>query len=81
MVIVVVSIPELSSKLLLLASCRIVGSGVLSCVYVCWIMRLVSGGVLSLLLLAASPLSKITYPFVHKFQQVIGKNRKVFERV
>ena len=30
---------------------------------------------------AASPKSKLTYPYVPKFQQVIGTNREVFERV
>ena len=34
-----------------------------------------------LYLLLPSPQSKLTYPFVPKFQQFIGTNREVFERV
>ena len=80
-VVVVVGIPALSPKLLLLAYSRVVGSSVLSCVCVCWILRLVAGEVLLLLSSTASLQSKLTYTFVHKSQQVIGENRKIFERV
>ena len=59
----------------------VVGIGVPSCFCVHWLLHLVAGGVLSLLSSAASPPLKITYPFVHKFQQFIGKNIKLFERV
>ena len=34
-----------------------------------------------LYLVLPSSQSKLTYPFVPKFQQVIGTNREVFERV
>ena len=45
------------------------------------LLRLVAGGVLLLLLSVASSQSKITYHFVPKFQQFIGTNREVHERV
>ena len=85
-VVVVVGIPELLSELLLLASlcccCLVaVGSSVPSCDFIRWLLRLVAGGVLLLSSAVASPLSKLTYPFVHKFQQVIGTNKRIFERV
>ena len=32
-------------------------------------------------LVLLSPQSKLTYPFVHKFKQVIGTNREVFKIV
>ena len=80
-VVVVVSIPELSSKLLLLASRRVVGSCFLSCVWLCWPLIFFSGKVLSLLSSAASLQSKLKYTLVHKLQQVIGESRKVFDIV
>ena len=43
------------------------GSGVTSCGCVCWLLWLVGGGDLLLLSAAASPLSKLTFHFVHKF--------------
>ena len=58
----------------------VVGSSVPSCGCVCWLLRLVGGGVLSLFLAAASPQSKLTYTFVPTIQQVIGKNKELFER-
>ena len=74
-----------SSKFLLSESCRcrcfvVFGRGVPSCVCVLQIMRPVFCGILLLSSGAASPQLKITYLFVHKFQQVIGTNREVFER-
>ena len=57
----------------------VVGSGVPYCDCVRRLLRIIAGGVL--LLLSASTLSKLTYTFVHTFQQVIGTNRKVFEIV
>ena len=41
----------------------------------------VLSGVWQLNLVWPSPQSKLTYPFVPKFQQVIGTNREVSERV
>ena len=38
-------------------------------------------GVWWLNLVWTSPQSKLTYPFVPRFQKFIGKNREVFERV
>ena len=75
-----------SSKSLLLASrcCHcfvIVDSGVPSCGCVRRILLLIVGGVLFLSSATASPQSKLIYPFVIKFQQIIGTNREVFERV
>ena len=75
-----------SSKLALSESCCcccfvVVGSGVPSCGCVRWLLHFVVRGVLSLLSAATSPQSKLTYHFVSKFQQVIGKNREVFEIV
>ena len=72
-------------SLALVSNCRrcfvVVGSGLSSCGCVCLLLRLVGGGVLSFLSAAASPQSKLTHPFVHKFQQVVATNRKVFKRV
>ena len=61
-----------SPKLSLSASRRrrcliVVSSGVPSCGYVHHLLHLVVGGVLLLSSAAASPLSKLTYHFVHKF--------------
>ena len=74
------------SKLSASASCCchffiIGGSGVTSCGCVCWLLRLIIGGVFLLFSTAASPQPKLTYPFVSKFQQVIGTNRELFEKV
>ena len=85
-VVVVVDIPASSSKSSSSVSCCqccsvVVGSGVPSCGCFRRLLHLVGGGVLSLLSSAASPLLKLTYPFVHHFQQVIGTNRKVSEKV
>ena len=76
----------LSSKSSLSEShfCRcfvVVGIIVPSCGCVSWLLRLVGGGVLSLSLAAASPQLKLTYHFVHKFQQVIGTIGEVPKRV
>ena len=73
-----------SSKSSLSASRRclyfvVVGSGVPSCGCARRILRLVVGGVLSLSSATASPQLKLIYPFVPKFQQVIGTNRELFE--
>ena len=60
----------------------VVVSGVPSCGLVCRILRLVVVVVVLLFSLAtASPQSKLTYPFVPKFQEGIGTNREVFEIV
>ena len=59
----------------------VVGSCVPSCGCVRLLQRLIVGGVLLLSSAAASTQSKTTYTFVHKFQQVIGTNRELFERV
>ena len=55
-------------------------SGVPSCDCIHRLLCIVVGSVLLLLLAATSPLLKLKYPSVHKFQQVIGTNRKLFER-
>ena len=52
----------------------VVGSVVPYCGWLCQLMRFIVGGVLLLFLLAASTQSKVIYPFVPKFQQVIGTN-------
>ena len=46
----------------------VVGSGVPSCDCICRLLRVFSDGVFSFSSSAASPLLKLTYPFVHKFQ-------------
>ena len=69
-------IAAFSSKLLLLASLRVVVSGVPSCIWVLWLLNLVAGGVFFLLLSTSSLQSKLRYNFVHKLQQVIGKKEK-----
>ena len=79
-VVVVVVIPAFSSKSLLLASWCVFVIGVLSCICLCCILRLVTVKVL--LLLSALPLQlKLTCYFLHKLQKFIVESRKVFERV
>ena len=58
-----------------------VGSGVSSCGWIRWLLCLVGSSVLSFLSEAESPQSKLIYPFVPKFQQVVGTNRELFENV
>ena len=79
-VVVVVGIQELLSKLLLLASCCVVGIGVLPCVCICWLLRIAASKVLFLSSSTASLQSNITCFFVRKLQKFIGESRKLFER-
>ena len=67
-------------RLVIAAVFFVVGSGFISCGWVCRLLCLVVGNVLLLLFAAASSQSKLTYPFFPKFQQFIGTNRKVFKR-
>ena len=81
--LVLIVVVDVSPLLLPTSQCcrcfTVVGSGVSSCDCFLRLLRLVAGSVLSFSSSEASPLPKITYPFVNKFQQFIGTKRKLFK--